>query len=115
LWMRWWTFGFWRHGVSWLVTIRPTCFNNQCNSSFCVCGFRMILSVNSHYFLTLHKPIGLCRSEVLTAVSTKMAGRLIPVRSWCSPEDRRPSCRLVFVTAKCFVPFEVRTELLNMI
>jgi hypothetical protein len=29
LWMRWWTFGFWRHGVSWYVC-RHKCFAQIC-------------------------------------------------------------------------------------
>jgi hypothetical protein len=25
LWMRWWTFGFWRHGVSYVSALMPNC------------------------------------------------------------------------------------------
>jgi hypothetical protein len=46
-----------------MVTICPTCFNN--NSSFCIYLFRMILIINSDYFLKQRQPVDLCNCEVL--------------------------------------------------
>jgi hypothetical protein len=36
-----------------------------CNSAFCIYGFRMVLTVNSDYFLKQHYQVDLCNGEVL--------------------------------------------------
>jgi hypothetical protein len=46
-----------------MVTICPSCFNSQ--SSFCIYGFRMILTVNCDYLLEQREPVDLCDGEVL--------------------------------------------------
>lgn len=40
------------------------CFENQ-RASFCICGFCIILNINSDYFLKQHEPVGLCFDEDL--------------------------------------------------
>jgi hypothetical protein len=43
LWMRWWTFGFWRHGVSYLIFVKPVtekvCITYQWNGYCSVITF----------------------------------------------------------------------------